>query len=60
MCITLKMNLTNTATLANFSVLEIKARSLSKNLSHLTDYLTNFKHEFSVIAVTETWTTDEN
>ena len=50
----------NKATLTNISVLHINARSLSKNVSHLRDYLTNYKHKFSVSPVTETWATDEN
>jgi len=44
----------------NFSVLHVNARSLSKNFEQLYVYLTNLDHRFSIIAITETWTTVNN
>jgi hypothetical protein len=44
----------------NFSLLQVNARSLCKIFESLTLYLSCLKHKFSVIAVSETWTTAAN
>ena len=43
-----------------FSLLHINIRSLKSNLHQLTSYLEVLKHIFTVLAVTETWLTEEN
>ena len=44
----------------NFSVLHVNARSLHKNLDYLQMYLRTLNHNFSVIAVSETWASNDN
>ena len=36
-------------------LINVNARSLSKNLEHQNIYLTSLSHVFSIIAITETW-----
>jgi hypothetical protein len=44
----------------DFSVLHVNARSLVKNHTLLEIYLSTLSHKFSVIAVSETWTSVNN
>lgn len=41
----------------SFSIVHINTRSLHKNFASLTLFLSGLKHKFSVIAISETWTT---
>lgn len=43
-----------------FSILHINARSLIKNLDNILLFKNGLSHKFSVIAVTETWTNEDN
>jgi hypothetical protein len=43
---------------SNFSIIHINARSLNKNTEMLHTYLNSLHHQFTVIAVTETWGTE--
>jgi exonuclease III len=45
---------------SNFSIIHINARSLSKNIEMLHTYLHLLHHQFTVVAVTETWGTESN
>ena len=44
----------------NFSLIHANIRSATKNLSKLDTYLSNISHEFSIIALSETWGKDHN
>ena len=44
----------------SFSILHINARSLNKNLDHVTTLVSILKYRFTVIAISETWATDQN
>jgi len=44
----------------SFSILHINARSLNKNLDHVTTLVSILKYCFTVIAISETWATDQN
>jgi len=43
-----------------FSILHINARSLIKNLDNILLFKKGLSHKFSVIALTETWTNEDN
>ena len=43
-----------------FSILHVNARSLHKNLDYLQVYLRTLNHNFSVIAVSDTWASNDN
>ena len=45
---------------ANFSILHFNIRSISKNFEKVKNLLTQVRHNFSVICLTETWANDEN
>ena len=44
----------------NCSVLHVNAKSLYKNLDYLQVYLRTFNHNFSVIAISETWANNDS
>lgn len=44
----------------NFSLFHTNIRSLSKNLPDLIEYLSNLKHDFTIMGFTETWLNDLN
>lgn len=52
MCVSLPSNI--------FSTFHLNIRSLSCNFDKLVHYLSLLKHNFSVIAITETWLTDNS
>ena len=43
---------------SSFSTYHLNARSLPKNDDDFTNYLSSLNHEFSIIALSETWLTD--
>ena len=43
----------------SFSVLHINIRSMNKNFEKLREYLSHVKGNFSIIALTETWCSDD-
>ena len=43
----------------SFSVLHINIRSMSKNFEKLCEYLSHVKGNFSIIALAETWCSDD-
>ena len=45
---------------SSFSIMHAYVRSASKNLSKLSNYLTNLSHSFSIIALSETWGKDHS
>ena len=45
---------------SNFSLLHINIRSLSTNYDQQIVYLNCLKHRFSIIALSETWTNENN
>ena len=51
----IKINIDN-----NFSVLHVNARSLHKNLDYLQVYLRTLNHNFSIIAISETWANNDS
>ena len=44
----------------NFSILQLNARNLNKNIDYLKILLATLEHSFSVIAVCETWAKDNS
>ena len=42
------------------SLIHVNIHSLPKNFDHLVHYLTVLNHEFSVVALTETWLSEMN
>ena len=55
-----KLNSSSQNLLKNsFSVLHINIRSINKNLEKLCEYLSHVKRNFSTIALTETWCSDD-
>ena len=44
----------------NFSVLHVNARSLHRNLDYLQVYLRTLNHNFSVLAISETWASNDS
>ena len=43
----------------SFSILHVNIRSIKKNFSNFRLFLSQLKHEFSVICLTETWCNDQ-
>ena len=55
-----KFNSSSHSLLKNsFSVLHINIRSMNKNFEKLHEYLSHEKRNFSIIALTETWCSDD-
>ena len=44
----------------DFSILHFNSRSLNKNFDYIHDFISGIDHTFTVIAVSETWFTDDN
>lgn len=45
--------------ISNLSVIHINSRSLYANFTNIKDYLDQFLHPFSIIAISETWITKD-
>ena len=44
----------------SFSILHVNIRSIKKNISNFQLFLSQIKHEFSIICLTETWCCDQS
>ncbi len=44
----------------DFSILHFNSRSLNKNFDYIHNFISGINHTFTVIAVSETWFTDDN
>ena len=54
-------NVINTQSIrSDFSIININARSLSKNIDSLSAYLNTLDHSFSVMTITEAWGNEYN
>lgn len=49
----------NNLNLDGFSIIHFNSRSLYTNFVQIKDYLKSLKHTFQVIAISETWLTNE-